>query len=164
MQCAPEAAERLSHNTVLRNTRETASHFSLSFFVLWTHVFFLGSSIILVHALHATRLGRTNFSTRQTFPWHCVTFVNFCSPNWSQDFVLVRGLHEDLAARRPEALFTNCRIFNAALNFCHFSLRLDCSSVWWCIQAHFLPNSQEGGVVQLPFRPALRLRLFTYGC
>ena len=49
------------------------------------------------------------------------------------------------------------------LNFSHFSLRLDCSSVWWCIQAHFLPNSQEDGVVQLPFSPALRLRLFWNG-
>ena len=68
------------------------------------------------------------------------------------------------AARRPEAFLTNCHAYSTLpLNFSHFSLRLDCSSVWWCIQAHFLQNSWEDGVVQLPFRPALRLRLFSNG-
>ena len=74
-------------------------------------------------------------------------------------------------ARRPEACLTNCRAYSMLpLNFRHFALRslhfgfwLDCSPVWWCFQAHFLPNSQEDGVVQLPFRPALRLRLFSNG-
>ena len=69
-----------------------------------------------------------------------------------------------LAARRPEAFSTNCHAYSTLpLNFSHFSLRLDCSSVWWCIRAHFWPNSQEDGVVQLPFRPALQLRLFSNG-
>ena len=100
---------------------------------------FLGSSLILVHALHATRLGRTRFSTRSTFFRGTVNFVNFCTLNWSQDFVLFRGLHEDFVARRPEALWTNCHACSTPpLNFCHFSLRLDCSSVRRCIQAHFL--------------------------
>ena len=33
----------------------------------------------------------------------CVTFVNFCTLDWSQDFVLFRGLMKTSAARRPEA-------------------------------------------------------------
>ena len=65
------------------------------------------------------------------------------------------------AARRPDAFLTKCHAYSTwPLNFSHFSLRLDCSSVWRCIQAHFLPHSLEDGVVQSPFRPALRLRLF----
>ena len=32
---------------------------------------------------------------RWTFFRDCVTFVNFCALNWSHDFVLFRGLHED---------------------------------------------------------------------
>ena len=40
VQCAPEGAKN-SLNTALRNTREMASQFSLSFFVLWTHAFSL---------------------------------------------------------------------------------------------------------------------------
>ena len=74
-------------------------------------------------------------------------------------------------ARRPEACLTNCHAYSMlplnfrlfALRSLHFGFWLDCSPVWWCIQAHFLPNSQEDGVVQLPFRPALRLRLFSNG-
>ena len=58
------------------------------------------------------------FHATDLFPWHCVTFVNFCTPNWSQDFVLFRGIHEDLAARRPEALLTNCHACSTPpLNF-----------------------------------------------
>ena len=68
------------------------------------------------------------------------------------------------AARRPEAFLTKCHAYSTlSLNFRHFSLRLDCSSVWWCIQAHFLPNSQEDGVVKLPLKPVLRMRLFSNG-
>ena len=70
---------------------------------------------------------------------------------------------------RPEAFLTNCHAHTTLpLNFSHSALRcfhfgcwLDCSPIWWCIQAHFLPNSQEDGVVQLPLRPALRWRLFS---
>ena len=71
------------------------------------------------------------------------------------------------AARLPEAFLTNCHTYSTLpLNFSHCSLRLDCSSVWWCIQAHFyrpVNSVKEDGVVQLPFKPALRLRLFSHG-
>ena len=60
-----------------------------------SRLFTTGASRILVHALHATRLGRTNFPTRWTFFRDCVASVSFCTLNWSQDFVLFRGLHED---------------------------------------------------------------------
>ena len=53
--------QKISLNTALRNTREIASQFSLSFFALWTRLFSADASRIVVHALHATRLGRTNF-------------------------------------------------------------------------------------------------------
>ena len=42
-----------------------------------SRLFSAGASRILVHALHAIRLGRTNFPTRWTFFSDCVTFVNF---------------------------------------------------------------------------------------
>ena len=84
----------------------------------------------------------------------------FARLNWSQDFVLFRGIHEDFGGSSSWSILNQ---LSCILNFSHFSLRLDCSSVWWCIQAHFLPDSQEDGVVQLPFRPALRLRLFSNG-
>ena len=60
-----------------------------------SRLFSADTSRTLVHALHATRLGRTNFPTRWTFFRDCVTFVNFCTLNWSPDFVHFRGLHED---------------------------------------------------------------------
>ena len=60
------------------------------------------------------------------------------------------------AARRPEAFLTNCHAYSTLpLNFSHFSLRLDCSSVWWCVQSHFSPNPQEDGVV-LPLEPFIQ--------
>ena len=98
------------------------------------------------------------------FPWLC----DFC-----EIFTRLIGLKtlcssvvsmKTSAARRPEAFSTIRHAYSTLpLSFSHFSLRLDCSSFWWCIQAHFLPNSQEDGVVQLPSRPALRLRLFSSG-
>ena len=54
---------KFSLNTALRNTREIASQFSLSLFAtLDSRIFSAGASRILVHALHATRLSKTNFS------------------------------------------------------------------------------------------------------
>ena len=137
---------------------------SLSFFVLWTLVFsLLAHREFLVYALHATRLGWTNFPTRWTFFFFVIVWLS-----WT--FACLFGLKtlcssvvsmKTSAARRPEAFLTNCHAHSRLpLNFSHFSLRLDSSSVWWCIQAHLLLNSPEDGVVQLPFKPALRLRLF----
>ena len=57
----------LSQNTALRNTREIASQFSLSFFVLWTQVFSLLVHREFWYIIDATRLGRTNFPSRCTF-------------------------------------------------------------------------------------------------
>ena len=88
---------KFSHNTALRNTREiAASQFSLSFFVLWTHVFSL-----LAHRefwyMPSTPRGSVApiLPMRWTFFSDCVTFVNFCTFDWSQDFALFRGLQED---------------------------------------------------------------------
>ena len=87
---------KFSFNTALRITREIASQFSLSFFVLWTHVFSL-----LAHRefwyMPSTPRGSVGpiLPMRWTFSRDCVTFVNFFTLNWSQDFVLFRGLHED---------------------------------------------------------------------
>ena len=152
-------------NTALRNTREIASQLSLSFFcTLDSRLSSAGASRILVHALHATRLGRTNFPMRWTFFRDCVTFVNFARSIGLKTLCSSVVSMKTSAARRPGAFLTNCHAYSTLpLNFSHFSLRLDCSSVWWCIQAHFLQNSWEDGVVQLPFRPALRLRLFSNG-
>ena len=69
----PRKLLKFSLNKALRTTREIASQFSLSFFVLLdVRLFSAGTSRILVHALHATRLGRTNFShAMDFFPWLC---------------------------------------------------------------------------------------------
>ena len=157
---------KFSHNTALRNTREIASQFSLSFFVLWTHVFSL-----LAHRefwyMPSTPRGSVGpiLPMRWTFSRDCVTFVNFCTLELVPRLCALPWSPWRLsAARRPEAFLTNCHAHSTLpLNFSHFSLRLDCSSVWLCTRAHSLPNSQEDGVVQLPFRPALRLRLFSSG-
>ena len=126
---------KLSLNTALRNTRQIASQFSLSFFV---RLFSAGASRILVHALHATRLGRTNFPTRWTFFRDCVTFVFFARLFGLKTLCSSVVSMKTSATRRPEAFLTNCHAYSRLpLNFSHFSLRLDCSSVWWCIQAHF---------------------------
>ena len=154
---------KFSHNTALRNTREIASQFSLSFFVLWTHVFSL-----LAHRefwyMPSTPRGSVGpiLPMRWTFSRDCVRiFARWIGPKTLCSSVVSM---KTSAARRPEAFSTNCHAHSTLpLNFSHFSLRLDCSSVWLCTQAHSLPNSQEDGVVQLPFRPALRLRLFSSG-
>ena len=130
MQCAPEAAKILSQYGSEKHQRNSISNLVELLCTLDSRLFSAGASRILVHALHATRLGRTNFSHAMGFFRDCVNFVNFCTLNWSQDFVLFHGLHEVLGARRPEAFLTNCHAYSTLpLNFSHFSLRLDCSSV-----------------------------------
>ena len=119
----------------------------------------------------STPRGSVRPTTRWTFTSVTVWLLwIFFTLNWSQDFVLFRGLHEDFGGSSswsiPHQL--SC-MFNVATEFCsalrsfHFGFWLDCSPIWWCIQAHFLPNSQEDGVVQLPLRQALQLRLFSNG-
>ena len=169
MQCAPEAAKILSQYGAEKHQRDSISVLVELLCTLDSRLFSAGASRILVHALHAKRLGRTNFPTRWTFFRDCVTFVNFCTLNWSQDFVPFRGLYEDFGGSSSWSILNQLScIFKVATEFSHSALRsfhfgfwLDCSPIWWCIQAHFLPNSQEDGVVQLPFRPTLRLRLFS---
>ena len=71
---------------------------SLSFFVLRTLVLSL-----LAHReffgtcppRHEARLDQFSHAMDFFFFCDCVTFVNFCMPIWTQDFVLFRGLHED---------------------------------------------------------------------
>ena len=133
------------------------------FFVLWAQVFSL-----LAHRefwyMPSTPRGSVGpiFPMQWTFFRDCVTFVNFARSIGLKTLRSSVVSMKTSAARRPEAFLTNCHAYSTLpLNFSHFSLRLDCSSVWWCIRAHFLPNSWEDGVVQLPFRPALRLRLFS---
>ena len=156
MQCAPEDAKIFSQYGAEKHQRNSLS-------VLVVHVFSAGASRILVHALHEARLDQFFpcdglFSVTVWLLWifaRLIGLKTLCSSVVSM---------KSSAARRPEAFLTNCHSYSTSpLNFSHFSLRLECSSVWWCIQAHFLPNSQEDGVVQLPFRPALQLRLFSIG-
>ena len=159
VQCAPEAAKILSQYGAEKHQRDSISVLVELLCTLDSRLFSAGASRILVHALHAKRLGRTNFPTRWTFFRDCVTFVNFCTLNWSQDFLLFRGLYEDFGGSSRFKVATE--FSHSALCSFHFGFWLDCSPIWRCIQAHFLPNSQEDGVVQLPFRPTLRLRLFS---
>ena len=172
MQCAPEAAKIFSQYGAEKHQRNSISVLVELLCTLDSRLFSAGASRILVHALHATRLGRTNFPRDGPFSvtvWLSWVFARLIGLKTLCSSVVSM---KTSAARRPEAFLTNCYdIFNVApLNFSHSALRsfhfgfwLDCSPIWWCIQAHFLPNSQEDGVVQLPFRPALRLRLFSNG-
>ena len=150
MQCALEAAKVLSQYGAEKHQRNSSISVLVELLcTLDSRLFSVGASRILVHALHATRLGSTNSShAMDLFQWLC-DFCEFlhvwlvprlCALPWSP-----RRLS---AARRPEAFLTNCHAHSTLpLNFSHFSIRLDCSSVWLCIQAHSLPNSQEDGVV-----------------
>ena len=133
----------------LRNTREIASQFSLSFFGLTSFLCWRIANFWYI--LDATRLGRTNFPTRWTFSvtvWLLWVFARLIGlKTLCSSVVSVKTS----AARRPEAFLTNCHAYSTLpLNFSHSALRsfhfgfwLDCSPIWWCIQAHtFSPNSQ----------------------
>ena len=164
LQCAPEAATILSQDGAEKHQRNSISVLVELLCTLESRLFSAGASRILVHALHATRLGRTNFPcAMDLFPWLC----DFCE-----------FLHAQLVSRLCALPWSPWRLrrlvvlaystfplnfSHSALHNFHFGFWLDCSTIWWCIQAHFLPNSQEDRVVQLPFRPALRLRLFSNG-
>ena len=89
-----------------------------------SRLFSAGASRILVHALHATRLGMTNYHAKDLFPWPC----DFC-----EFFARLIGLKilcssvvsmKTSAARRPEAFLTNCHTYSTLpLNFSHSALR-----------------------------------------
>ena len=157
MQCAPETAKIL--NAALRNTREIASQFSLSFFVLWTHIFSL-----LAHREFWYMPSTPRSSARPIFPRDgpffrdCVTFVNFCTLNWSQDFVLFRVVSmKTSAARRPEAFLTNSHAYSTLpLNFSHFRFGLTAHQSDGASKHTFCLISQEDRVVQIQFKPSTR--------
>ena len=137
VQCAPEAAEILSHYGAEKHQRNSIS-------VLVELLCTLDPPSFLCREfwyMPSTPRGSVGpiFPVWWTFLRDCVT----CSSPVSM---------KTSAARRPEAFITNCHAYSTLP-----------PSVWWCIPAHFLPSSQEDGVVQLPFRPALRLRLFPNG-
>ena len=165
MQCAPEAAKIISQYGAEKHNRNCISVLVELLCTLDSRLFPAGASRILVRALHATRLGRTKFPTRWTFFRDCVPSVNFARLIGLKTLCSSVVSMKTSAARRPEAFLTICHTYSTLpLNFSHCSLRLDCSPN---LMVHpstlFLPNSQEDGVVQLPFRPALRLRMFSNG-
>ena len=69
------------------------------------------------------------------------------------------------AARRPEAFLNNCHGYSnvATEFFVTFRFGLTVHQSDGASKHTFLPNSQEDGIVQLPFMPALRLRLLSNG-
>ena len=153
VQCAPEAAKILSQYVAEKHQRNSISVLVELLFTLDSRLFSAGAPRILVHALHATRLGRTNFShAMDLFPWLC-DFVNFCT----------RGLQEDFGGSSSWSILNQLSCtFNVATDFLSLF-----ASAWLFISlmvhpSTLLPNSQEDGVVQLPWS-ALRLRLFSNG-
>ena len=115
---------KFSLNTALRNTREIASQVSLSFFVLWTHVFSL-----LAHREFWYMPSTPRGSVEPIFPRDGPDSVTV----WlSWIFARLIGLKtlcssvvsmKTSAARRPEAFLTNCHAYSALpLNLSHFSL------------------------------------------
>ena len=123
----PRKLLNFSLNKALRTTREIASQFSLSFFVLLdVRLFSAGTSRILVHALHATRLGRTNFSHAMDFfsvtVWNLWIFARSIGLKTLCSSVVSM---KSSAARRPEAFLPNCHAYSTLpLNFSHFRFGL----------------------------------------
>ena len=62
VQCAPEAAKIFSQYGAEKHQRSSISVLVELLCTLDSRLFSAGASRILVHALHATRPGRTNFS------------------------------------------------------------------------------------------------------
>ena len=148
MQCAPEAAKILSQYGAEKHQRNSISVLVGLPCTLDSRLFSAGASRILVHALHATRLGRTNFPTRWTFFSVTVWLLwIFCAPKWSQDFVLFRGLHEDFGGSSSWSILN--------LLSCMFIVATEClslfASAWLFISLMVHPST------------ALRLRLFSHG-
>ena len=124
VQCAPENAKIL--NTALRNTREIASQFSLSFFVLWTHIFSL-----LAHREFWYMPSTPRSSARQIFPrdgpfsvtvWLLWIFARLVGLKTLCSSVVSMKTSAD---RRPEAFLTNSHAYSTLpLNFSHFRFGL----------------------------------------
>ena len=130
LQCDPEAAKIISQYGAEIHQRNSISVLVELLCTLDSRLFSAGASRILVHALHATRLDRTNFPTRWTFFRDCVTFVNFARLIGLKTLCPSVVSMKTSAARRPEAFLTNCHTCSTLpLNFSHsalaqFSLRL----------------------------------------
>ena len=98
---------------------KTASQFSLSF-VLWTHFFSL-----LAHRefwyMPSTPRGSVGTDFSNAMDLFSVTvwlLWNFCTLDWSQDFVLFRGLHEDFGGSSSWCILNQVScIFNVATEF-----------------------------------------------
>ena len=94
-------------NAALRNNREIASLFHLSFFVPWTHVFSL-----LAHRgfwyMPSTQRGSVGptFPMRWTLFRDCVTFVDFACLIGLKTLCSSVVSMKTSAARRPEAFLT----------------------------------------------------------
>ena len=97
VQCVPEVAKIFTQYDAEKHKSNSISVLAELLCTLDSRLFSADASRILIHALHDTRLGKTNFPTRWTFTFFrdCVTFVIFFTLDWSQDFVLFRGLYED---------------------------------------------------------------------
>ena len=112
---------KLSLNTAVRNTREKASQFSLSFFVLWTHVFSL-----LAHRefwyMPSTPQGsvRPIFHMRWTFS--VTVWLSWIFARWIGLKTLCSSVvsMKTSAARRPEAFLANCHAYWILVTFRFF--------------------------------------------
>ena len=162
VQCTPEAAKILFQYGAEKDKRNSISVLDELLCTLDSRLFSAGASRILVHALHATRLGRTKIShAMDLFPWLC----NFCD-----FFARLIGLKTlcssvgDFGGSSSWSILNQLScIFNVVTEFLTLF-----ASAWLFINLmvhpstlFFLSNSQEDGVVQWPFRAALRLRLFS---
>ena len=170
MQCAPEAAKILSQYGAEKHQRNSISVLIKLLCTLDSRLFSAGASRILVHALHATRLGRTNFPKRWTF-FSVTVWLSwiFCTLNWSQDFVLFRGLHENFGGSSSWSILNQLS--------CIFKVATECLVTLLCAVFTSASGStvhQSDGaskhifrrihrkmeLCNSPFRPAPRLRSF----
>ena len=135
MQCAQEAAKILSQYGTEKHQRNSISVLVELLCTLDSRLFSAGASRILVHALHATTLRKTNFPTRWTFFRDCVTFVNFARLIGLKTLCFSVVSVKTSAALRPEAFLPNCHAYStlplnfshSALGSFHFGFWLDCS-------------------------------------
>ena len=135
MQCALQAVKKLSQYGAEKHHRNSISVLVELLCTLDSRLLSAGASRILVYALHATRLGKTNFcpcdGTFSMTVWLLWIFARLIGLKTLCSSVSMKTS----AARRPEAFLTNCHAFSTLpLNCSHFSLRLDCSSS--CLMVH----------------------------
>ena len=131
MQCAPEAAKILSQYGAEKHQRKSISQFSLSFFVLRTHVLSL-----LAHREFWYMPSTPRGSVGPIFPrdglfsvtvWLSWTFARSIGLKTLCSSVVSM---KTSAARRPEAFSTNCHAYSTLpLNFSHSALRASGSTV-----------------------------------